>query len=55
MQIPLAERLRPKELSDYVGQTHLVGEKGALTQMIQSGNLPPLVLLRQILPLGPPY
>jgi len=43
MQIPLAERLRPKELSDYVGQTHLVGEKGALTQMIQSGNLPSLL------------
>ena len=43
MRIPLAERLRPKNLSDYVGQSHLVGENGALTQMIQSGNLPSLL------------
>ena len=43
MRIPLAERLRPKNLSEYVGQSHLVGENGALTQMIQSGNLPSLL------------
>ena len=42
--IPLAERMRPTTLQDYVGQDHLVGEKGALTQMISSGNLPSLIL-----------
>lgn len=41
---PLAERMRPKQLSDYVGQDHLVGENGALTQMITSGNLPSIIL-----------
>ena len=44
MQSPLAERLRPKALTDYVGQSHLVGEDGALSQMIASGNLPSLLL-----------
>ena len=43
MQAPLAERLRPKQLNDYVGQSHLVGTQGALTQMIASGNLPSLL------------
>ena len=42
--IPLAERMRPKTLREYVGQVHLVGEKGALTQMISSGNLPSIIL-----------
>ncbi|MEN8851904.1 MAG: AAA family ATPase, partial [Candidatus Arcticimaribacter sp.] len=44
MQSPLAERLRPQTLPDYVGQSHLVGEDGALSQMIASGNLPSLLL-----------
>ena len=44
MQSPLAERLRPQTLPDYVGQSHLVGEEGALSQMIASGNLPSLLL-----------
>ena len=44
MQTPLAERMRPKQLDDYIGQKHLVGEGGALTQMISSGNLPSLLL-----------
>ena len=44
MQTPLAERLRPQKLADYVGQGHLVGEKGSLYQMIASGNLPSLLL-----------
>jgi len=43
MHAPLAERMRPKQLSDYVGQTHLVGEQGALSQIIASGNLPSLL------------
>ena len=44
MQTPLPERLRPQKLADYVGQGHLVGEKGSLSQMIASGNLPSLLL-----------
>ena len=32
MNIPLAERLRPKSLSDYISQKHLVGKDGALFQ-----------------------
>ncbi len=43
MQPPLAERLRPKSLTEYVGQSHLVGPQGALTPMIGSGNLPSLL------------
>lgn len=43
MQAPLAERMRPKILDDYVGQDHLVGPHGALTPMIASGNLPSLL------------
>ena len=41
MQTPLAERLRPQNLADYVGQSHLVGEKGSLSQMIASEIYPP--------------
>lgn len=40
---PLADRLRPKRLSDVVGQEHLTGEDGALTRMISSGSLGSLV------------
>ena len=41
---PLAERMRPKHLRDYMGQTHLVGPKGALSQSLQSGFIPSLIL-----------
>ncbi|MGB1449374.1 MAG: replication-associated recombination protein A [Flavobacteriaceae bacterium] len=44
MQAPLAERLRPQSLADYVGQSHLVGKEGSLAQIIESGNLPSLLL-----------
>lgn len=44
MSIPLAERIRPKKLTDYIGQDHLVGPKGALTSGIQNGNLPSVIL-----------
>jgi len=44
MNIPLAERLRPQTLNDYVGQTHLVGPKGVLNKAIQSGHIPSFVL-----------
>jgi len=44
MNIPLAERIRPKNLDDYISQQHLVGEKGALTQHIKQGVIPSLIL-----------
>lgn len=40
---PLAERLRPKTLEDYVSQTHLVGKQGVLTQHIKQGLIPSMV------------
>ena len=43
MNKPLAERLRPKTLKDYVSQTHLVGKKGALTQHIKKGLIPSMI------------
>ena len=36
---PLADRLRPKNLGEVVGQEHLTGEDGALTRLIRSGSL----------------
>lgn len=36
---PLAERLRPSSLDDYIGQRHLVGENAVLRKAIESGNL----------------
>ena len=44
MNKPLAERMRPKSLDDYVGQTHLVGENGILRKSIESGNVPSFIL-----------
>lgn len=44
MNEPLAERVRPKSLSEYVSQTHLVGENGTLTHQIKRGILPSLIL-----------
>ena len=41
---PLADRLRPKELGDIVGQDHLVGEGGQLRRMIDTGSLSSLIL-----------
>ncbi len=41
---PLAERLRPKKLDDYIGQEHLVGEGGVLRKMIESGNISSIIL-----------
>ncbi len=40
---PLAERMRPTTLEDYVGQEHLVGTQGALRQQIVRGFLPSLI------------
>lgn len=44
MEAPLAERIRPKDLSEYISQTHLVGENGSLTQQIHRGSIPSLIL-----------
>lgn len=44
MNEPLAERIRPKSLDDYISQQHLVGEKGYLTQHIKRGIIPSLIL-----------
>lgn len=41
---PLAERLRPKTLDDYIGQEHLVGEGAVLRKMIESGNMASIIL-----------
>ena len=43
MNVPLAERMRPKLLKDYFGQEHLVGTKGSLTQMIENRIIPSLI------------
>lgn len=44
MNEPLAERIRPKTLEDYVSQQHLVGEHGILTNLIKQGVIPSLIL-----------
>lgn len=41
---PLAERMRPASLDDYIGQQHLVGPGAILRQAIESGNIPSLLL-----------
>lgn len=42
--IPLAERLRPSTLDDYIGQRHLVGENGIIRKMIESGRINSFIL-----------
>ncbi|MBR7153764.1 MAG: replication-associated recombination protein A [Paludibacteraceae bacterium] len=42
--LPLAERLRPKTLDDYIGQKHMVGQGAILRQMIESGNIASFIL-----------
>ncbi|WP_273272738.1 replication-associated recombination protein A [Maribacter polysiphoniae] len=44
MNEPLAERVRPKTLEDYISQNHLVGEQGSLTHQIKKGIIPSLIL-----------
>lgn len=43
MVAPLAERIRPQQLEDYISQSHLVGTNGALTQQIAKGIIPSLI------------
>ncbi|MBQ4197925.1 MAG: replication-associated recombination protein A, partial [Bacteroidales bacterium] len=44
VKIPLAERIRPVSLDEYVGQEHLVGKGSVLRNMIESGNLSSFIL-----------
>nr|WP_319510364.1 replication-associated recombination protein A [uncultured Draconibacterium sp.] len=44
MNQPLAERLRPKTLDDYIGQEHLVGKGAVLRKLIDSGKITSLIL-----------
>ena len=41
---PLAERLRPKSLDEYIGQKHLVGPNAVLRKMIESGHISSFIL-----------
>ena len=41
---PLAERMRPKSLEDYVGQQHLIGDGAVLRRMIDSGKISSFIL-----------
>ncbi|MBW2962230.1 replication-associated recombination protein A [Mesonia aestuariivivens] len=44
MNKPLAERLRPKKLEEYLSQSHLIGENGSLKNQIKKGLIPSLIL-----------
>ena len=43
MNAPLAERLRPQTLDEYISQTHLIGEQGSLTGSIKQGLIPSMI------------
>jgi putative ATPase len=43
MEAPLAERIRPQRLEDYISQLHLVGVQGSLTQQIARGVIPSMI------------
>lgn len=43
MEAPLAERIRPQKLEDYISQLHLVGPNGSLTQQITRGVIPSMI------------
>lgn len=43
MNTPLAERLRPKNLDEFIGQEHLVGQDATLRKMIESGRIPSII------------
>ena len=44
MQRPLADEIRPKTLDEVVGQEHILGEGAVLRRLIESGNIPNMVL-----------
>ncbi len=41
---PLAERLRPKTIDEYIGQEHLVGTRGVFRKFFETGNVPSFIL-----------
>ncbi len=41
---PLAARMRPRTLDEFLGQDHLVGPEGALRRIVEKGHLPSIVL-----------
>ena len=43
MRTPLAERLRPQNLDEFIGQEHLVGREAVLRRMIESGRIPSII------------
>lgn len=43
MEAPLAERIRPQKLDEYISQSHLIGPNGSLTQQISRGIIPSLI------------
>lgn len=44
MSKPLAERLRPQSIDEYIGQTHLVGPNGVFRKFLDTGNVPSFIL-----------
>ena len=42
--IPLAERVRPMTLEDVIGQEHLLGKNGVISEMLKTGSLAPMIL-----------
>ncbi|MDO5496934.1 MAG: replication-associated recombination protein A [Alistipes sp.] len=44
MSKPLAERLRPQSIDEYIGQKHLVGEDGVFRKFLSTGNTPSFIL-----------
>ena len=44
MAKPLAERLRPQSIDEYIGQTHLVGPNGVFRKFLETGNVPSFIL-----------
>ena len=44
MSRPLAERLRPQTIDEYIGQSHLVGKNGVFTKFLETGNVPSFIL-----------
>src|SRR5687768_5311901 len=40
---PLAERMRPRKLSEFIGQEHLVGPKGTLSKAVKAGVIPSMI------------
>ena len=44
MSTPLAERLRPQTIDEYIGQTHLVGANGVFRKFLETGHVPSFIL-----------